>query len=296
MRFNKDTELLEGWFWEKDNLGITQEFIESRPLSYSSLKKFRESPRHYASKFLTPKKPDTEAMILGKIVESLVFESKEQFEKQFRVFKKASGTGSKALNDAVKDQAKADKILLITEDDLQTAKYCKESLLDHNESRQLIEGKTMYQQRLEWRNKASNLPLLGYLDFRSNAWDSDILVDLKTTNNADPDEFTRAIVKWDYHIQAAAYLDAYHKKFYQFPMFIFLAVETKEPYNVSVNFMESKILELAKDEFLGSLLAFRKCMDDKQFHKGYEFRLFDNLDYFAVRMPGYYKPKYGGLK
>ena len=296
MRFDKTTELPKHWFWDGDNLSFNEEWLNHRPLSYSSLKLFRDSPRHYASRFIVGSKPPTPEMMFGKLAEAYIFESEQQFNKKFRLFEKASGTGSKAVNAEFYAKATKDKVQLYTKEDLQRAKYCKMAVMDNDESRQLIEARVDFQKRLKWHNKAANIPLIGYLDYRSTAWESEWLVDFKTAGNADPVEFAKAAVNWDYHIQAAAYSDAFKRLYYRFPDFIFHVVETKEPYNVSINFVESSTMEKAKDEFYGSLLAFRKCIEDKAFHKGYEFRNFDNMDYFALRMPGWYKPKYGGLR
>lgn len=306
MRFNEETELPEGWYWEKIGdrfdgtpqmgLNLTQEQLEKRPLSYSSAKLFQESPRHYASKFIakTPYIPSA-GVIIGKITDILVLEE-DKFDKTFRVLDKAKGTGSREINKENLLQAQKDGVMIISKDDLQTAKYCKESIMDHNEARQLIEAKKNVQKKLEWRNKATNIPLLGYLDFEANVWDTDFIVDLKTGISADPDEFNRAIANFKYHIQGGFYRNYYKIKQFRFPEFLNLCVETKEPYNTTIMFYEGKLMQQAEDEFLGTLLAFRKAMNEKRFHEGYDFRLFDNNSYFAARLPGYYKPKYGGLK
>ena len=67
--------------------------------------------------------------------------------------------------------------------------------------------------------------------------------------------------------------------------------ETVEPYNSSVFFVESKTLQEAKDEWRASVDAFKFCIDNEYFDKGYEF-LLNTMDYFALRKPGYYKPRF----
>jgi len=48
-----------------------------------------------------------------------------------------------------------------------------------------------------------------------------------------------------------------------------------------------------RDEFLGSLKAFRYCMDNDLFSQGYEFRLMKLMNYFSLTKPGYAKSRYG---
>lgn len=277
------------------NFVVTQEFIESRPLSASSIKAFRKSPKHYLMYLKKPFVP-SESMILGSVVDVLAL-TPEEFDKRFFVFQKATGTGSRAVNQKAKDDAAAKGLMLITPDQVETAKLCVESLYSHDISKQLLEHKKNVQRKLLWRNKENNLPLIGYQDFESNVWGDKFIVDLKTTRSADPDEFSRQAASLDYEIQAGAYLDAYHKKFYQFPYFIFLAVETSEPYNVSVNFCDTKYVERAKSEFYGSLKAFRYCMDNfPEFNIGYDFRLMGTMSYFSMDIPRYKKERFVGFE
>lgn len=294
-RFDKETKLPEFWYWENDRLSFTQDWLNGRPLSQSSLKLFRTSPRHYASRFIFGQKQPTKEMLLGKLVEAYIFEKDEDFNKKFQLFEKATGTGATAKNNDALFKAIKANVQLYTAEDIQRAKYCKMAVMDNSESRVLIENKKEFQKKLTWRNAAANIPLIGYLDYSSEAWDNEWLVDFKTANSADPIEFTKQAFNLDYLMQCAAYTDAYKKMYYKFPDFIFHVVETKEPYNVSINFIESDVKEKALDEFYGSLLAFRKAIDEKSFHQGYEFRNFDSANYFSMRTPSWYKPKYGGM-
>lgn len=61
-----------------------------------------------------------------------------------------------------------------------------------------------------------------------------VCVDLKTTINADPEDFIRSIVKFGYHQQAAWYLDGLGAHGYDDPRFVIVAVEKSAPHLVSV--------------------------------------------------------------
>jgi hypothetical protein len=295
MRFTKETPLPEFWAWEGDNLGFSDEWLKKRPLSYSSLSKFLDSPRHYASKFITGAQASTAAQSLGKIVEALIFETNESFERQFRIYVPEKGTGSVAKNAEIKAEAMRAKVELITQEEYDRATYCKIGVMDNDLARTLIEKRTSYQRKVSWTNRETKLPMVGFMDFET-VWGDDFIVDFKTAQSADPDDFSRDFAKWKYHIQGASYTDAIRVLEYRFPHFINMVVETKEPYNVSVNFVEGRTLERARDEYLGALQAFNIAKEQKLFHQGYEFRLFETGDYFPLRLPSWYKPKYGGYK
>lgn len=275
-----------------EKLIINDDFLKGRPLSYSSLKHFRKSPKHYIQ-YLTKAFIPTDATIIGSIVDVIVL-TPELLDKRFMLFNKPNlrTTAGKAEMAMIQDSAKANRITLITQDQLNTAKKCKESLLSVPMSRDLIEGMKQAQIKLQWTDKKRNLPLIGYVDFESHAWGEKFIVDLKTSRTADPDEYAREIVKWNLLTQLGSYLTGYHKMKYQFPYFIFLVVENKEPFNVSVNFVDDKLASQAKEEFDATLTAFRYCMDNDLFHQGYEFRLQSGLNYFSINIPKYYKPKF----
>jgi exodeoxyribonuclease VIII len=274
-----------------DKIQITDAFLKERPLSYSSLKQFRRSPKHYIY-YLTQPRIETDALLLGQAIDILAL-TPDRFPQKFIVapeINKRTNEGKREWELLIAN-AIENKQTVISQEMAETAKRCVESLYSVDVSRQLLENRINTQSKLDWTDKENQLPLTGRIDFESTVWDDHFIVDLKSTHNADPVDFHRDIFKYDYQIQAAMYVTAYARTKFQFPSYIILAVETVEPYNVSVNFVESATIEEAKRELEATLKAFRFCMDNNLFHQGYEFAL-QTLDYFAVRYPGYYKRKY----
>lgn len=61
-----------------------------------------------------------------------------------------------------------------------------------------------------------------------------IIVDLKSTTDASPEEFTRSVAKYRYHVQDAFYSEGYYQATGQWPRgFVFIAVEKTAPYAVA---------------------------------------------------------------
>jgi len=277
-------------------LVIDQAYIENRPLSYSSLKQFRKSPKHFI-KYLTEPGKGSDAMSLGSLIDCLAL-TPAKFEKRFKVIGEKPNlrtNAGKAEWAKILTEASEGKQTLVTNEQMKTAKYCVESLMDTPESRRLIEGRSATQVSLEWRDKTNNLPMVGYVDFESKAYEEDWIVDLKSTKDADPDEVRKSIFSDDlqYYLQGGCYLEGYHRAKFRFPYFVNLFIETVSPYNVSVNYYDKKMTELAVSEFTGTLQAFRYCMDNQLFHQGYEFRLPESMNYFTITKPGWWKPRYG---
>lgn len=273
---------------------VDQAFIEKRPLSYSSMKAFSNSPKHYIEYLNNPFVP-TDATILGNLIDCLVL-TPEDFEKKYWVFESSYKDFKTKAAREERDQeiamARELNKTVVTTEQLTIAKTCKTALMDHEQSRILIEHRTKVQNKLSWRDRKRDLPIVGYLDFESNAWDTEFLVDLKSSRSADPNDFTRYAAQLKYQIQCGGYLEGYYNQYYRWPNFIFLAVETSEPFNVSVNFCDDKYVEAAKAEWNGLLQAFRYCMDNDHFDLGYEFRLFGTNEYFNMTIPKYYRMSY----
>lgn len=87
------------------------------------------------------------------------------------------------------------------------------------------------------RDAATGLMLKGRADFLTrDSNDLTAIVDLKTCGFGDASEaaFSREIVKWKYHQQAAFYLDLFGASF-----FLFIAVEKEPPYAVNCFYLDA---------------------------------------------------------
>jgi len=270
---------------------IDQKWIEERPLSPSSGKAFRKSPKHYMEYMFGPKE-EKPAYTLGNLFDVLIT-NPENLEKETFLYTKPNlrSNAGKEEWEKIKEEAKGRT--LVTQEDLDIANMMIESANSVKTARELIEGRTKGQQKLTWRNKKLNIPMTGYVDFESNAWGEDFVVEVKTCgkDRGDPDQFIRDALKFGYDIQVGGYADGYHKSKFRFPNFVFLVVETTPPFNTSVIFCDSKFMELAKKEWIGTVTAFRFCMDRNLFHMGYDFRL-HTMPYFTMAYPNWHKLKF----
>ena len=92
------------------------------------------------------------------------------------------------------------------------------------------------EQSFWWTHRETGLPCKARCDYLVD----DMVIDLKTTGEggANPDKFTRSIVNFHYHLQAAHYLQATGAK-----RFIFIAVEKTHPYSVGVYQLSQNFIE-----------------------------------------------------
>jgi hypothetical protein len=92
--------------------------------------------------------------------------------------------------------------------------------------------------------------------------DKKLIIDLKTTNSANPDDFARKVVDLGYDCQSALYrrgcksLDGHGVE----PEFIFICVEVTEPYLCSVVSLSAEFQELGNQKVETAIALWRWCL------------------------------------
>lgn len=96
---------------------------------------------------------------------------------------------------------------------------------------------------------------------RPDWWrDDNVIVDLKTTEDASPEGFAKSMANYRYDVQAAYYLDGIQQATGKRPKaFVFIAVEKKPPYGVGVYVLDSDSLELGRAQYQHDLRVYAEC-------------------------------------
>lgn len=271
---------------------ITPEFIESRPVSYSRLKHFRTSPKDYVYSF--QKKKETDAMYLGDIVDSLLIHGEDDFNLRYQPysnFEKRTKEAKQLWAD-MQEKAKAEKKRLVTTEMVEQAQDCVRAIKEYPDAKPFLNMRRRHP-FLNWRDRETKLPCVAAIDWDCMLDNNLFIVDLKVTKDSDPDDMGRFIVNGGVYMQVGSYLEAYKNTAFQFPTFVFIAINPDDLHNISINIVDNKYAEFCREEFLGTLKAFRYCLDNDLWHMGYEFRLFGTREYFSLSKPGWLKPLFG---
>lgn len=90
----------------------------------------------------------------------------------------------------------------------------------------------------------------------------EILVDLKTTKDASPNGFARAVETYRYHVQAAFYLDGWSAVTDRYcNEFIFIAVEKTPPYAIGLYRLPAWKIEEGRNLYRRDLAIYERCRD-----------------------------------
>lgn len=107
-----------------------------------------------------------------------------------------------------------------------------------------------------------NDPVTGVLcRCRPDWWrEDDLIIDLKSTEDASPEGFAKSIANWRYDVQHPFYLDGIRQATGRTPKgFVFIAVEKKPPYAVGVYILDTESVELGRAKYREALRTFAEC-------------------------------------
>jgi len=218
-----------------------EEYHATDAVSASLLKSVDRSPAH-----ATVKIEPTAAMDFGTAFHAALLEP-EKFNDTYAVFDGDKRTkDGKAQYESLIQAGKT----TIKPEDLEAIEGMSESIRLHESagalmksgvaelSRFWMEGELMAKCRPDW------------------AVDSDTLIDIKTTTDASPAGFARAVANFKYHMQAAWYMRGTGAS-----RFYFIAVETKPPYAVGVYELDRLSLDEGESRIERALDLWRQYKD-----------------------------------
>jgi hypothetical protein len=227
--------------------GISNADYHADPaLGSTSLKTLAtKTPAHYQWAKTHPKTSD--AFTLGTAAHSLILEDSIADI----VAVDADNWLSKAAKEA-KSAALADgKQPLLTKEYAQVIAM-RESVMRHPMARALFTGHQA-EQSVFWAEDGLALKC------RPDAWQPGTLVDLKTTVNADPNEFGKTAYNFGYHQSAAHYIDGVKAVTGETLPFFFVLVEKTAPYLVSVVELDPEAIEYGRQLNDRAKRIYREC-------------------------------------
>ena len=106
-----------------------------------------------------------------------------------------------------------------------------------------------------WENEEYNVKCKGMLDcYRP---ESQIIIDLKTTQDSSYNTFAKSVKKYKYHKQAAFYLDAVKAEEYYI-----IAVEKLPPFGINIIQIGDNLLDKGREMYNQELEIYKYCVDN----------------------------------
>lgn len=220
-----------------------------KAVSKSLLDKLAKSPLHAKAYLDGIAEPPTPAMQFGTALHTAVLEP-DRFASEY-----ATWEGDRRTKDGKaayeKLLASGKSIISVADYDVITAMLS--SILQHPIAGNLLKGGVV-ENSIFWTHPRTGLECKARPDY----WiqDNDLIVDLKTTEDASPAGFARSIAAYRYHVQAAHYLDGAHAA-----RFLFIAIEKKAPYAVGVYELDAEALTLGQAMRERDIEQYASCVE-----------------------------------
>jgi len=191
--------------------------------------------------------PDAPNLALGRAVHCAVLEPVE-FVVRYRVF------GSSRSTKAEREQFGAEHVTGLTPDSYDEVKAMAASVHRHP-SASLLLAFGEAEVSLVWTDEETGLRCKARVD-----WLGEIAaVDLKTTKDASPSGFARAVANYRYHVQQSHYLAGCEALGLPASDFVFVAVEKTEPYPVACYQLSDAAAGTGHRLWRRDLTAFADC-------------------------------------
>lgn len=228
-----------------------EDYVKIDAVNASLLKNFAQSPAHV--QYAKTHSEDSQALFIGRAVHCAVLEP-DRFKVDF-IVADCEKKNAKAYTTAV--AANPTKTVL-TKADLETINGIAESiqLPTHSQAFDLLKSESYNEITAIARNEETGLLCKCRADRYILDQDGDpIILDFKTTTDASPEGFSRAIANYSYHIQAAFYLDNFNaaSKFSAEPKehsrFIIIAAEKEPPYEIAVYEIVGSAIDAGREKY-----------------------------------------------
>ena len=244
---------------------------EKESISRSALMDFKKNPRKYWAKHLSAERPLEETKPswgFGTAFHTLILEKHLFYINYICEMKKMP-----LLKDVGREEYELakerreifaieniDKIVLSIKDWI-ILHAMEGSLLSNTKAQELIQD-AIYESSYFWKDEHSGLMLKS----RPDILHSNIYVDLKTIDDASPQNYQREMVKYGYHLQAAMVKDGVLATTGEkLSACINICVEKTYPYCVGIYIIDEEAIEQGQFEYKNLLLALKQCIHDNTF-------------------------------
>ena len=231
-----------------------EEYHRHGSTSKSQLDQFAKSPAHYLASLTAPRK-ETAAMRIGSIFHGMVLEPERVNIAVAPVCDKRTKDGKATWETFCLENAGAE-IVTAEEGEMLTGMVA--SVRAHPAASALLSGPGIAEGSAFWHDEQSGELCRCRPDFYRP--DLGIIVDLKSTDDASLEVFTRSVAKYRYAVQAAMYSDGVSAATIE-PIhgFAFVAVEKAAPFAVQCFQLDFQSLEAGRITYQRNLLDLADC-------------------------------------
>lgn len=227
-------------------------YFSSKALSKSAIDKLLECPAMYKA-WLDgeEEEKDSTALRFGSLTHLLTLQPQE-FDSQYAIQELSLTTKEgKAWKASLPDDVE-----IIKAADYEKAQLMAEAVRDHPQAKMLFQN-YVAEQAIYWT--LDGIPCKAKPDIVAEIHGRRYIADLKTTDSANPESIRKSIAKWGYHRQAAWYLSGMEAIGKPCEEFIFIFIDKKAPYLVTMCTLDNEALAQGMQECLRAVEHLKEC-------------------------------------
>lgn len=236
------------------------EYHSRAEISKSDLDLLAKSP--YLLKLKKDGKYQSEAtpsQILGSAVHKLVLE-KDDFINEFAIEPNCDKRTKDGKAEFEKFQSENQGKTILKADIFETAKIISECVLNMQSTANFLKyGKA----EQSYFGEIDGVKVKCRPDFYNEKLG--LIIDLKTTSDASPSGFSKSIANFNYHIQTAFYSDIMRSLDKKVNKFLFIAVETKEPFLVGFYELDLVAIDKGREKYKELLNLWKWCVENNNY-------------------------------
>lgn len=236
------------------------EYRKAPGISKTGLDRIAQSPAHYKA-YLEGEFKETPALRFGRVAHMAILEP-ERFAVEVV---QEPDIPSKVTKEGKKRWAEFQEIhkgcTIIKAEDMNKIKKIRESILAHDAARKLLDYPGKSEVSYFWKDPETGQECKCRVDYvRADG----ILVDFKTTEDASPRTFTKAVANFRYHVQDAFYSDGVGlTTLGPIKAFVFLVAEKSPPFGVATYILDPYAVMVGRKLYQRDLRRYAECMESQ---------------------------------
>lgn len=234
------------------------DYRKAEGVSSTDLKKIAKSPAHFRYWKDNPQE-DTPSLLLGRAAHKYVLE-KEDFFNEFAIAPNVDRRTKAGKEEWALFESSNKGKDIISADDFDKIKAMYEVLQNTPFIKTLLYGSDGENEVSYFvKDESTGVVMKCRPDRRTTIGSSDILIDYKTTSNADSDKFMKQAIELMYDLQMAYYKDNVDAVRGKQHSVIFIAQETTAPYCVNILEANEYFIKSGRDMYRTMLDRYAEC-------------------------------------
>ena len=232
-----------------------KEYRDYPAISRSELFKISESPEKFKYYQEHPEEP-TPSLIFGQLFHAMALQP-ETVAEQFAVAPNVDRRTKAGKEAFAEFEAESEGKTVVTADMYQQATEMCEALNRNEFVKKLLKGEK--EKPFFWNDDLTGEPCKCRTDCLTELGDNLIIVDLKSTENAETEAFMRSAIKYGYDLQSAMYSKGVEVNTGKKPLFVFIAIEKKPPYAINILQADELLIRRGYDLFREYIGVYSEC-------------------------------------